>query len=791
MPRPLLTGCAAMAIAASALVLAGLAVPRGAADAATAQPPGGAPLVTLAITSVSPSFATPGQTVTVSGTLTNASTTALPGLSVQLRSGSSRFTSRNILQEYADGDPFNDQPVPGAVTDLTGSLAPRATATWSVALHVNQVPMTMFGVYPLAAQADDSSGNPLAVNRTYLPFWPGTKALDPQLQQIAWVWPLIDQPRQGLCSDGLLNNGLAASVASGGRLSGLLQVGTQYTNSAHLTWAIDPALLSNLATMTKPYYAGGVGCPGSQRSGRAAAAKRAASAAAASWLTQLKSVTASQPVFVTPYADADIAALTKDDLNSDLSRAFTTGRSVAGQILGRDLSPAAQNSLNLNGMAWPADGIANYGVLENLAASDKISTVVLDTTTMPPSPQQDFTPSAQTSTPDGEGAALNVLLSDDTITQIIGSANSASTSKATAFSVEQRYLAETAMIAAEQPNLRRSIVVAPPRRWDPPAGLAGRLLAETVDAPWLRPVSLDQLATDKHPSGQVSRQAPASTSKAELGRSLLGAARQLDQQVGLLQSIQVPASSDRAIENGVAAVESSAWRGGGRAGRQGAALAQELSAYLSGQEGELNIIGPAQITLAGLKGPVPVSISNGLPYAVQVRLAVDPSGGVKVQAQSPIMIVPAGQQVIKKVEVAATTVGSTTLTLHLLTPKGAPLPAQTVVIIQATHYGSLALVIIAGALGILVLTLGTRAFRRARRKTQERSSGSLTDEMPPPEGPQDGEAAKHDWPDAPGEADTVVTDRFTVGHDAAHASDHDPAEETDDYAWAPGRADPR
>jgi hypothetical protein len=113
------------------------------------------------------------------------------------------------------------------------------------------------------------------------------------------------------------------------------------------------------------------------------------------------------------------------------------------------------------------------------------------------------------------------------------------------------------------------------------------------------------------------------------------------------------------------------------------------------------------------------------------------------------------------------------------------------VIIQATHYGTLALVIIAGALGILILTLATRAFRRARRKTHRVPQDSDQARPDAGQGPQDGEAAKRDWPDAPGEADTVVTDRFTVGHDAAHASDHDPAEETDDYAWAPGRADPR
>ena len=803
MPRPLLTGCAATVIATSAMTLAGLAVSGGAAQAAAAQP-GGAAQVTLAITSVSPTVARPGKTVTVSGTLTNTSAARLSGLSVQLRSSSSPLPSRSELQEYANGTLLGDEAVSGAVTDVPRALAPKATVSWSVALHVSQIPMTSFGVYPLAAQALDSDGNSLAVNRTFLPFWPGTKAADPQQQQIAWVWPLIDQPHQSMCAGNLTDNGLAASVATGGRLSGLLQTGEQYTSTAHLTWAVDPALLANAATMTKPYVVNG--CGGSLQHGTQFAASKAAS----NWLTELKSATTDQPMFVTPYSDADIAALTKFDLNSDLTRAYATGRSVAGQILGRDFSPAASDSLNLNGMAWPADGIANYSVLENLAASDGISSVVLDSTTMPPSPQVQYTASAQTTTPDGEGAALNVLLSDDKITQIIGSANSGA-SKATAFSVAQQFLAETAMIAAEQPNLGRSIVVAPPRRWDPPSGLASQLLKETLSAPWLQSVSLSQLTAEKHPAGQVSRQAPASTSHAELNRSLLGQVRQLNQQVGLLQSIQIPVNPNHTLQNGVAAVESSAWRGSARP--RAAALAGQIAGYLKRQESKLEIIGQAHITLAGLKGPVPVSIYNGLGYDVQVRLQVDASGGVKAQNESRIVIVPAGQQQTKKVEVSASTVGSTTLTLRLLTPKGVPLPGQTVVTIQATHYGTLALVIIGGALGILILTLGTRALRRGRKSPGQTGTPAPRDpqrgapdagRLPQDaqqdgpaagqeasDGEQHGEVAEHDWPDEPGEADTVVTDRFTVGHDAAHAPDHDAAEETDDYAWAPGRADPR
>jgi Family of unknown function (DUF6049) len=807
MPRPLLTGCAAMAVAAW-LALAGLAPSADAATAGAAQS-AGTPQVSLAITSVSPAYARPGKTVTVTGTLTNDSGAALQDLTVQLGSSSMPLGSRNLLQEYADGTfaALQDQPVPGAVTDLPATLAPRATTGWTVTLHPVQVPLTSFGVYPLAAEADSPVFGQLAEDRTFLPFWPGKRDLDPDPQQIAWVWPLIDQPRQAMCSDRLLNDGLAASLASGGRLNGLLQAGLQYATSAQLTWAVDPALLANVATMTKPYVVVGNGAECSGTAERA-------SPAAVSWLAQLKTATAGQPMFVTPYADADVAALTRDGMNADLTRAFTEGRSAASGILGRDFTaPAASSDTNLADVAWPADGIANYAVLENLAGSDGITTVVLGSSTMPAPPQVDFTPTAQTTTPDGEGPKLKVLLSDDKITQIIGSADSPSASKATAFAVAQRYLAETAMIAAEQPSLARSIVVTPPRRWDPPAGLASDLLSETVHAPWLQPTSLGEMADVQHPAGQVHRQAPDVVSKAALGPSLLAQARQLDQQVKLLQSIQQ--TPDPALDDGVAAVESTAWRGGG--GLQGSVQAQQFSQYLSGQEGKLRIGGPKRITLAGLKGPVPVSITNDLGYTVRVKLEAGPNSGITVKSPPALLVIPPGQQQIKKVEVAAAAAGLATLRLRLVTPEGAPLSAQDTVYIQATHYGTLALVIIGAALAVFILTSVTRAVRRRRAARggpagpdpgpdpgpapapQEagpapRDAGHAAQDAgsgPAPQdagsGPRDTARGEQDWSDDQGEADNVVTGGPTSGHAPAH----DAAEETDDYAWAPGWADPR
>jgi hypothetical protein len=811
MPRPLLTGCAAMAIAVSALTLAGLAVPVSAATAAAAQP-AGAPPVSVAITSVSPTYATPGGTVTVSGTLTNSSDRTMSGLSIQLRSSGTPFDSRSELQEYADGTFLADEPVAGAVTTLK-PLARRATVPWTISLPVNELSMSTFGVYPLAAQAENSSLTALTVSRTFLPFWPKNRSLQPDKEAIAWIWPLIDQPRQGVCP-GLLNDGLASSLASGGRLHDLLQVGSEYSGMAHLTWAIDPALLANVNTMTKPYATGNGGC---------GSATKPASQNAGSWLAQVKSATAGQPVFLTPYADADVAALTRSHMTTDLAQAFTQGRAVATSLLSRNFTGSgATGSTNLTGLAWPADGIANRAVLKNLAANG-ISTVVLGSSTMPPSPQQDYTPSAQTTASDGTGTPMTVLLSDDTITQIIGTANAPSDSKATAFAVEQRYLAETAMIAAEQPSIGRSVVVAPPRRWDPPAGLANELLSETVTAPWLHSVSLGDLASVKDASGKVTRQPPRAHSKSQLSRGLLGEARHVEQQAGLLTSVEQNPSP--LLKNPAAAIESSAWRGGGSAAKQGATLARQISAYLTRQSGKLTVFVVPRVTLGGLKGTVPVSISNGLNYAVNVKLQADPSGGITVRGPPHVVTVPPGQQDIVKISVAATTVGSTALRLRLLTPQGAPFSAAATVTIQATHYGTLALVIMAAALGVLVLTAVARGLRRrgsgrggrgARRQDGGEDdpgggAGRPRDAGPEPQrrgGPEPQDAAgRPDWPNEPEEADNVVADGFTAEHagDGAgrqasgrasdqagsQATGHNAAEGTDDYAWAPGRADRR
>ena len=225
--------------------------------------------------------------------------------------------------------------------------------------------MTQFGVYPVTAQLS-SQGGVLDLDQTLLPFWPGSQAAGlTRPLDIAWVWPLIDQPHHRVCA-ALSNNDLAASLGPGGRLSALLTAGQAYPG-ADLTWVIDPALLSDVATMTRPtrWLPGPAAAPrptsrparrpghGCQRSGRSP-----------------------RP------ADGDHAVRQRGRLRARAQRAdrgyasaYAMGETVADSVLHGSFGSS---------IALPAGGTADLSVLTNLATAQHIGTVVLDSSEMPP-----------------------------------------------------------------------------------------------------------------------------------------------------------------------------------------------------------------------------------------------------------------------------------------------------------------------------------------------------------------------------------------------------------------------
>ncbi len=145
----------------------------------------------------------------------------------------------------------------------------------------------------------------------------------------------------------------------------------------------------------------------------------------------------------------------------------------------------------------------------------------------------------------------------------------------------------------------------------------------------------------------------------------------------------------------------------------------------------MSIIGDGRTTLGGQKGSVPVSIDNRLDYAVRVRirLIIDQApdrqftvlagSGVRmvtsdVAVTDPIEVKPQSLATTK-LQVKATGVGTTQIEMRLLTAHGQPVPgAQASMSVKTTHFGTFALVILAAALGIFMITSAGRAVRRGR-----------------------------------------------------------------------------
>jgi uncharacterized protein DUF6049 len=479
-------------------------------------------------------------------------------------------------------------------------------------------------------------------------------------------------------------------------------------------------------------------------------------------------------------------------LDGELTAAFADGQLVAQKLLGRSqrFTPATHDV-----MAWPPGGVADYGVLEELAAGQHVQAMIMDSKLMPPVTQVSYTPTAATTTPTGFGGLMHILLSDHEITQILSLRRSkipgvvpgatgvpasvrSQLRQAAAFGKEQWFLAETAMIAAEPVGTARAVVAAPPRRWDPSPGLAEALLQDTVSAPWLRPATLASILAGGPPPGSPARQPPPAHlgSRGELTGALLRQVRgTLTTQVGLLDSI-LTTKGHGYLSTAIDAVESSAWRGGKRAQRPAAQLLRHELAFVEGKLRQVRIVDSSRVTLGGKAGDVPVSVRNDLPVGVTVRLkaSAPAEDQVTIAPYKQLIKVPAKSQVPVRIPVRAAAAGSKTLTLWLTTPEGARLPGPpTSLTVTATHFGTLAIVIISVALVVFVLSAAARAIRRGG--PQDGGAGVEAEDLDPMPSPRDPASGG----DEPG----------SVG--PGTAQQRQPAKENDEHATAPGGADRR
>jgi hypothetical protein len=605
---------------------------------------------------------------------------------------------------------------------VTGTVPSGATVRWSASFPASTF-YDRFGVFPVQVAAIAPGGGYTATAGTLLPYWPGGSAgSQPKQLQVAWVWPLVDAPQQGACSKTLATSRLAGSVASGGRLNTLLGAGATWAQDDQLTWVIDPALLSDVSVMTRQYSISGP-TPTTPCTGRFT---EKASPAASAWLTKLQAATAGQPAFLTPYANVDVAALSHAGLDASIRTAYQLGATVAGQVLPGTFgsNSGSTGTGAVLKAAWPADGLADAGVLTSLANDGGVSTVVLRSGELPSStPGYD---NALGRTTSGIGTSVSVLLADAGITSLLGSAAPTPTESGQ-FGFVQDFLAQTAMISSEAPNLARSLVIAPPAGWDPsPAEAAALLSISHGGAPWLRPVSLSALATDaaKLPSAPL----PAKqVSGAELSATYLDHVRPVQARTALFTNLlyQPPASVVASLQAAVTATVSAAWRGSGSPG--GWRAIGQLADYLGYSERKVNIIPGKKLFLAGTSGKTFVSVRNLLDLPIQVRVvATTPPGSQLVVGPfTSLLIVQAHKTGSIPMPMQSATIGTSTVQLKLETENGAPLTWTTqLVSVEVTRFGRSLLIIIGGALGVLVLTSVFRLRRKRKARAAQRGTPS-------------------------------------------------------------------
>ena len=675
------------------------------------------------------------STVTVSGTLSNHTGSTIRSIQVQLQWYPLTFLTRSDMDTFASGGPVSLQGAPVTLqtvgdTSLSKALANGATTHWTVSFNLSQGFigfLPALGDYPLQVLATSATNGYQGTSRTFLPYWTGSGSAMPL--KVAWIWPLIDTPQQGACPQTLATNSLDSGFAANGRLTTLLDAGLQSASTDDLTWAIDPALLSDATVMTHAYFTGGnAECTDRSR--------LPASAAATGWLSKLAS-TAGQPAFLTPYADVDAAALSHAGLNADLASAYRLGDAEASKILPNTFGSSADGTGTGTALpvAWPAGGTADADTLTSLARAGGINTVVLNSGELATSTPPYDNALARTKT--SAGASMSALLADSGITSILGSA-SAGSSAGAQFAAAQDFLAQTAMIVAEGPNApSRSLVVAPPADWDPSPAEATELLSLTQNAPWLRVADLSTLATAaaKLPAQRLpNRRVTGDELSASDG--YVAHLRVLDANVTQFESIlsDPPKSYLTMLAAAVAATQSSAWRGRGSPG--GWLTLTELASYIRFLQNTVVLIPVKKILLAGTSGTTLASVQNGLnqsylpshglQIAVRVVASAELGSSLQVKSPSAATVVNPGMTQSVKLVLHSTTIGTTTLRLQLQAKDGSPLTwagASEPLSVEVTRFGRLILVIIFGALGVLVLAAVLRLRRKRRRGGASEAGG--------------------------------------------------------------------
>ncbi len=735
----------------AAVLLLLTAPAAGPAAAAPAPPPGcgGAseesPVLVEVTTLLPRAPSLPEEPFQVAGRLRNCGQEALTGLQVRLTVGA-RIRTRGELQR-ADEEPVLGgrrlKPVPTGVQEL----APGQSTPFDLRLLVGELRLgSGLGVYPLSVQArarygGDGARTAVGLASTYLPWFPDGP---PAPTRVAWLWPLIDQPRRGP-AEVMLDDQLDALVAVGddrqprGRLQELLLAGREGSKgrcddsaapppgvartslvgcrgeAVPVTYGVDPSLLYSVEAMVRDYT---VLVDGEK-------VDRAASANAEQWLVGLRAAAQEQDVLALPFGDPDVVAMARagTGLRDEVEQLRKLGQATVQRLLYEQGSTRR----SLTSVVWPPPGPVTDTALDLLLGGQARS-VVLDAEALPPaSTSRNRTPSARTALPSPYGATTGLVV-EDVLSDLVAPDPTRWQGPRLA---EQRFIAETAILAAELPSQSRTLLIAPSRTADvAQAGLAAAMIADTGRLPWLCPVALAAVAAGtERCAGLPDAQGPAEAEELaeggvaprgdELSSDFLerlarvqAAADQFTESV-LVDRTEKSTAAKARLLRALGRASSAAWRDQPMLGDRMLRLLQEDVADL---RRKVRLVS-RPITLTGGSGVLQLSVQNELDQPVNVGVRLDETSSARLSSgDTDVQVVPADTATSIQVRVEPQTSGRFVVLATLVDEEGRAFGAPVELDVRSTEYGRVALGVTGVAAAVLMIAAGARITRRAMRR---------------------------------------------------------------------------
>ncbi|GAB1336637.1 DUF6049 family protein [Streptomyces sp. E-15] len=758
------------ALLTGAPLLAGLLQLPAAAPAQAAS----SDAVSVSVDSLSPSAPTDGDTLTVSGTVTNSGKRTVTQAHVGLQVGSP-LTSRSAIDSVAR----HSDEVQGASGSQVGDkyeekfakLAPGVAEHFTLSVPVDKLDLGADGVYELGVTLSGQTSarswdQVLGIRRTFLPWQPSdadTKT------KTTFLWPLLSTVHMtaktgagDLQTPEFLDDDLAEELAPGGRLAQMVELG----KDLDVTWVIDPDLLASVDAMAVGNYriqaADGTSTPGSREN----------QAVAKQWLAGLQKAVAGKEVVALPFADPDLASLAHN------------GTSVTGSLSHlKDATDVAATTVKTvlhvtpsTDFAWPVNGAVDRSIMK-VATSAGADRVIARSDSLQETGGLPYTPSA--ARPVGGGTTA-VVADARLSTAFQGDLTKAGT----ATLAVQRFLAQSLELN-EQTDKQRSLLVAPQRM---PTASQAQAMAAALKAlqggTWSQSQDLTATSKDKPDPGATTRIPSASAYPSSLRRQQLPrtAYEQIARTQDMLDSFRVILTDQsrvvtpfgRAINREM----STSWRGHGGAaeGYRGG-----VEAWLDELTDQVKLIDKSETKLSGRSATIPVTVQNNLVQPVghlvlrlestmPTRLEI----GGKAYSEQRVEISGGHSQSVK-FTTSANANGRVAVTAQLYTQDGRAYGDPVTFDVKVTEVTPTVMLVIGGGVLLLVLAgfrMYTHRKRAAARQADEGGPGTAA------EGP--------DEPGNPG----APGDRLTEESDCAAGADgpgqpSDPAPDT-----APESPDP-